>query len=315
MNENEIEIKDYRVEGGEEAAEDKWQQEPAPKRHPYRIHIILFVLTVFTTLIAGALQEGAKVWEDPFLIFKGIPFSFTILSILLTHELAHYFSSRRHGMTASLPYFIPGPPIPPLPIGTFGAVIKTNPPIPNKRALLDIGVSGPLAGFIVSVIAIIIGLNFSRVAPLEEVKGVAIGLGDSLGFKLLSYLVIGTLPDKVDIFLHPIAFAGWFGFFVTAMNLLPIGQLDGGHVVYAVLGKWHRLVSISMVILLFILGYMSWPGWYLWGFLTTVLGTRHPPVFQPNIELDKRRKIIAWITLIVFILTFTPEPFKIMEMQ
>ncbi|MBI5042632.1 MAG: site-2 protease family protein [Nitrospirae bacterium] len=313
MNENEIEIKEYRVEG-EEIAEDKWQQQPAPKRHPYRIHIILFVLTVFTTLIAGALQQGAIPWEEPFSIVKGIPFSFTLISILLTHELAHYFASRRHSMTASLPYFIPGPPIPPLPIGTFGAVIKTNPPIPNKRALLDIGVSGPLAGFIVSVAAIVIGLNFSRVVPLEEVKGITIGLGDSLGFKLLSYLVIGTLSDKANIFLHPIAFAGWIGFFVTAMNLLPIGQLDGGHVVYAVLGRWHRIVSISMVGLLFILGYMSWPGWYLWGFLTTILGTRHPPVFHPNIELDKRRKIIAWITLIVFILTFTPEPFKIVEM-
>lgn len=313
MNENEIEIKDYKVEG-EDIAEDRSQQQPTQKKHPYRIHIILFVLTVFTTLIAGALQEGAKLLESPSSITKGIPFSFTLISILLTHELAHYFASRSHGMTASLPYFIPGPPLPPM-IGTFGAVIKTNPPIPDRRALFDIGVSGPLAGFIVSVIAIVIGLKFSRVAPLEEVRGVTVMLGDSLGFKLLSYLTVGALPDKADIFLHPIAYAGWIGFFVTAMNLLPIGQLDGGHVVYAVLGRWHRIVSISMVVLLFILGYMSWPGWYLWGFLTTVLGTRHPPVFQPNIELDKRRKIIAWITLIVFILTFMPEPFKIMEMQ
>ncbi|MEK6679045.1 MAG: site-2 protease family protein [Nitrospirota bacterium] len=313
MNENEIEIKDYKVEG-EDIAEDRSQQQPTQKKHPYRIHIILFVLTVFTTLIAGALQEGAKLLESPSSITKGIPFSFTLISILLTHELAHYFASRSHGMTASLPYFIPGPPLPPM-IGTFGAVIKTNPPIPDRRALFDIGVSGPLAGFIVSVIAIVIGLKFSRVAPLEEVRGVTVMLGDSLGFKLLSYLTVGALPDKADIFLHPIAYAGWIGFFVTAMNLLPIGQLDGGHVVYAVLGRWHRIVSISMVVLLFVLGYMSWPGWYLWGFLTTVLGTRHPPVFQPNIELDKRRKIIAWITLIVFILTFMPEPFKIMEMQ
>lgn len=314
MNENEIEIKDYKVEGEEEAAEDKWQQELPPKRHPYRIHIILFVLTVFTTLIAGALQEGAKPWENLASIIKGIPFSFTLISILLTHELAHYFASRSHGMTASLPFFIPGPPIPPM-IGTFGAVIKTNPPIPDRRALFDIGVSGPLAGFIVSVIAIVIGLKFSRVAPLEEVSGLTVMLGDSLGFKLLSYLTVGALPDKADIFLHPIAYAGWIGFFVTAMNLLPIGQLDGGHVVYAVLGRWHRIISISMVVLLFVLGYMSWPGWYLWGFLTTVLGTRHPPVFYPNIELDSRRKIIAWVTLIVFILAFTPEPFKIVEIK
>ncbi len=313
MNENEIEIKDYKVEG-EDIAEDRRQQEPAHKKHPYRIHIILFALTVFTTLIAGALQEGAKPWENLASIIKGVPFSFTIISILLTHELAHYFASRRHGMTASLPYFIPGPPLPPM-IGTFGAVIKTNPPIPDRRALLDIGVSGPLAGFIVSVIAIVIGLKFSRVAPLEEVRGVTVMLGDSLGFKLLSYLTVGALPDKADIFLHPIAYAGWLGFFVTAMNLLPIGQLDGGHVVYAVLGRWHRIISISMVIMLFVLGYMSWPGWYLWGFLTTVLGTRHPPVFYQNIELDSRRKVIAWVTLIVFILAFTPEPFKIVEMQ
>ncbi len=314
MNGDEIEIKDYRVEGEETAEGSRGQHVPLKKRHPYRIHIILFVLTVFTTLVAGALQEGAIPWENPFSIVKGIPFSFTLISILLTHELAHYFASRRHGMTASLPYFIPGPPLPPM-IGTFGAVIKTNPPIPDRRALFDIGVSGPLAGFIVSVIAIIIGLKLSRIAPLEEVKGFTVVLGDSLGFKLISYLVIGTLPDKADIFLHPIAYAGWIGFFVTAMNLLPIGQLDGGHVVYAVLGRWHRIVSISMVVLLFILGYMSWPGWYLWGFLTTVLGTRHPPVFYPNIELDKRRKVIAWITLIVFFLTFTPEPFKLMELQ
>ena len=144
---------------------------------------------------AGALQEGAKPWENLASIIKGVPFSFTIISILLTHELAHYFASRRHGMTASLPYFIPGPPIPPM-IGTFGAVIKTNPPIPDRRALLDIGVSGPLAGFIVSVIAIVIGLKFSRVAPLEEVSGFTVMLGDSLGFKLLSYLTVGALPDR-----------------------------------------------------------------------------------------------------------------------
>jgi membrane-associated protease RseP (regulator of RpoE activity) len=312
MNEDEIEIKDYRVEEEDAPEEKGWSHNAAKRRHPYRIHIILFLLTIFTTLIAGALQEGAKLLEEPSSIIKGLPFSFTLIAILLAHEFAHYFASRRHGMIASLPYFIPGPPIPPM-IGTFGAIIKTNPPIRDKKALLDIGVSGPLAGFIVSVIAIAVGLKLSRTVSLGDLKDV-IALGNSMGFKLLSYLVIGELPDKVDIVLHPVAYAGWIGFFVTALNLLPIGQLDGGHVTYALFGIFHRFISLSMVGILLIMGYVSWPGWYFWGFLTLLLGTKHPPLLYPDIPLDRRRKVIAWMTFIVFLLTFMPEPFRILEL-
>lgn len=289
-------------------------------------HIILFILTVVSTLIAGALQKGINILEEPWRIIEGIPFSVSLLAILLTHELSHFFASRRHHTHATLPYFIPAPSI----IGTFGAFIKMKSPIRTREALIDIGASGPIGGFIVALVVTVIGLAHSEVVTL---KGSEVGLllGDSILFSALTKAVLGSLPEGKDVMLSPVAFAGWIGFFVTSMNLLPIGQLDGGHIAYALLGeKNHRKASIFFATILALAGigrlylYSSfftgtpfgvlrdylWEGWAVWAFLLYMLGLRHPPVLFWEEPLDRRRRFIGWLSLLIFILTFTPVPFR-----
>ena len=283
-------------------------QHEVRQRPKLLVPLILFILTVFTTIIAGALQKGVNPFQEPLRLIEGIPFSLTLLTILLTHELGHFFASRTHGVQASLPYFIPAPP--PFLAGTFGAVIKTRSPIMDKRALLDIGAIGPLAGFLTSIVVTVIGLNFSTIITIPEEKEV-LGLGSSLIFSILSYLVIGPVPEGQDILLNPIAFAGWIGFFITSLNLLPIGQLDGGHIIYAVFGKWHRLISITMIVTLTVFGIFTWQGWLFWAILVTLLGIKHPPLMEGQIALDRKRKIIGWLSLAVFVLTFIPLPIAI----
>ena len=275
------------------------------KKMPW-LHITLFLLTFMSTLLVGAIHEGVDIIRDPSDIYKGLPFSVTLLVILLSHEFAHYIFSRKHHVDATLPYFIPAPTL----FGTLGAFIKMKSPITTKNALMDIGASGPIAGFIVSVIATIVGLSLSKVMPV--VKGVEmIKLGDSLLFAGLSKLIIGNYSGNQDIFLHPIAFAGWIGFFVTSLNLLPIGQLDGGHIAYALLGKRHALVSKILIAVLAVLGIFVFEGWIVWAVLLIILGIKHPPVIESYVPLDPKRKIAGFSALIIFILTFTPVPITI----
>ena len=271
--------------------------------------LALFLATVLTTVASGAMQQGADILSDPHELVKGIPFSVSLLLILGIHELGHYVTSRRHGVATTLPIFIPGPPFPPM-IGTFGAVIRIKSPITTRAALVDIGASGPLAGFVVALFVTFWGLEHSTVVPRGMAEG-SLGLGSSLSFKLLSYLAVGPVPDTHDILLNPVAFAGWIGMFVTAMNLLPIGQLDGGHLVYALLGPRHRVVSIGMIAILAILGFWAWPGWFVWAALISIIGMRHPPVEDQHIPMDPRRRLIAIATIAVFVLTFIPSPFYI----
>lgn len=269
-------------------------------------HIILFFATLFTTLFFGAIQKGIdplEVFKD-LNILKGIPFSFTLLSILGGHELAHYLASRRHGISATLPYFIPAPNI----IGTFGAVIKMKAPIKDRRALLDIGAAGPLSGFVIATVAVAVGLGYSRV-ELSSPETPSFKLGSSILFDLLVRVVLNIDPNDYDIFLHPIAFAGWIGLFVTSLNLLPVGQLDGGHIIYAISDKWHWVSSKLIIPTLFLLGFLGWTGWYFWAILLIFLGTRHPPLTYPFIPLNKRRRKIGLLCLAIFILTFSPVPF------
>jgi len=275
---------------------------------PHRLtplHILLFILTFMTTLLAGAILNGVIPWQNPGKLYLGLPFSLTLLLILLTHELSHYFMSRRHNVSATLPYFIPAPSI----IGTFGAIIKMKPPILDRRSLIDIGASGPIGGFIVAVIAVIIGLNYSEIKSVEELQG-GISLGNSILFHLLTKIVLNIEPDKYDILLHPVAFAGWIGLLVTSFNLLPIGQLDGGHITYALLGEKHQWVAKGTIPILIILGILFWEGWIIWAFLVVLIGCKHPPVVYPQIQLDKKRRLIGWIAFIIFILTFTPMPVR-----
>jgi membrane-associated protease RseP (regulator of RpoE activity) len=258
-----------------------------------------------TTLLAGAMLSGVIPWQNPEKIYLGLPFSLTLLFILLTHELSHYFMSCRHNVSATLPYFIPAPSI----IGTFGAIIKMQPPIPDRRSLIDIGASGPIGGFIVAVIAVIIGLNYSEIKSVEELRG-GISLGSSILFYFLTKIVLNIDPDKYDILLHPVAFSGWIGLLVTSLNLLPIGQLDGGHITYALFGEKHQWVSKGTIPILVVLGILYWSGWIIWAFLLVLIGYRHPPVVYPTIELDRRRKLMGWVCFIIFILTFTPMPVR-----
>jgi membrane-associated protease RseP (regulator of RpoE activity) len=274
----------------------------------------LFVATVFTTLWAGAYATNADpflgAWRflvnNPAALWKGVPFAATLLGILVTHEFGHYLLSRVHRVPASLPLFIPGPPHF---IGTFGAIIRMRGPILSRKALFDIGVAGPIAGFVVAVIALIIGLRWSTVVVDQELYGLR--LGEPLLLQFFSWLVIGVIPQGYDVVLHPVAFAAWFGLFVTSLNLIPIGQLDGGHVAYALWGSRQRSIALAVVPILLILGFIGWPGWFLWAGMAGVLGLAHPPVLDPDTLLGRTRIWIGWAAMAIFALTFAPIPFSV----
>lgn len=277
-------------------------KEEKARKLPF-VHIILFLITLFCTLIAGTLQQGISPLEHPWLIWKGIPFSFTLLLILGTHEFGHYFISRKHHIDVTLPYFIPAPSF----IGTFGAFIKMKSPIMDRRILLDVGAAGPLAGMCVSVPVLLVGLYLSEIR--YETVETGFSLGSSILFYLMSWIVHGFMPDNTNLILHPIAFSGWIGLLVTCLNLLPVGQLDGGHVAYAIIGPKQRVVAKVVLIVLVILGVTSWNGWLVWAGILFIMGINHPPVIYEWIPLDKKRKVIGWITISVFVMTFTPVPF------
>lgn len=279
---------------------------PAPRRP--LVHLLLFLATVATTMVAGAVQQGVDPFRHPELLYRGIPFSFTLLLILGTHEMGHYLASRRHHLDVSLPYFIPAPPIPFI-IGTFGAFIRIRSPIRDKRALLDVGCSGPLVGVIISAPLILVGLNLSQVTVTPG-GGEGLILGEPLLFQLLSWLIFGHLSPEHNVILHPVAFAGWIGLLVTALNLMPVGQLDGGHVSYALFPGYHRYVSLGCLALLVGCGLWFWQGWLVWALLLALMGVRHPTPYHYWVPLDCPRKILGIITILVFLLSFTPEPFK-----
>lgn len=268
------------------------------------IHIVLFTLTFLTTVAAGAFQKGIDLTTEPGRIWEGLPFSITLMLILLSHELSHYFASRAHNTRATLPYFVPAPTF----FGTFGAFIKMTSPIMNRRALVDIGASGPIVGFVVSIVACAAGLTRSEMVFTGGEQPV-FGLGESLVFSLLVRVFVGVPPEGYDILLHPVAFAGWIGLFVTFLNLMPIGQLDGGHVAYALLGWRHRFLSMALVGFLAIVGTFYWLGWAFWAVLMLVLGLRHPPVMHWEAPLDPKRRFVGAAALVIFIITFLPQPF------
>jgi len=275
-----------------------------------RVHWILFLLTVFTTLLAGAIMEGAQILDNPLDLIKGVPFSFTLMFILGTHEFGHYYYAQKHKVEASLPFFIPAPPFLFL-IGTFGAFIKIKSPIYRKDALLQIGAAGPIAGFIIAVPALILGLFLSDIVEKSDIQGALI-LGDSILMKILTWVTHPELMESQDIMLHPIAFAGWIGLLVTMLNLLPIGQLDGGHVAYAMLGEKQKLIGQAAFILLVPLSFLS-INWLIWGLLLLLLmrTVKHPPIQDIHIPLSESDKRIGYICLLIFILCFIPAPFKI----
>lgn len=301
-----------RLSSLEDSEEDEWVEDERPGFSALLLPGLLFLLTVFTVLWAGAYQTNTNPlvgpWnflvDDPGSLWKGIPFAATLLGILVTHELGHYVLSRLHGVPTSLPLFVPG-----LPhfVGTFGAIIRMRAPLTDRRALFDIGVAGPIAGFVVAVIALVIGLRLSTVVPVQGNYGMH--LGEPLLLQFASWVVIGPLPPTADVILHPVGFAAWFGLFITSLNLLPIGQLDGGHVAYALLGERQRSVAVALVPILMVFGWLGWKGWFLWVGLAGLMGLAHPPVRNPGRELGAARVLIGWIALLIFAVTFSWEPF------
>ena len=275
-----------------------------------KLHLGLFLATVLTTLLAGAMMEGAQIFSNPLEITKGIPFSFTLLLILGCHEFGHYYYAMKHNVDATLPYFIPAPPFLFL-IGTFGAFIKINSPIYRRDALLQIGAAGPIAGFIIAVPALILGLLLSTVVAVDS-EQVGIILGDSILMKILTAIIHPGLPENMDILLHPMAFAGWIGLLVTMLNLLPIGQLDGGHIAYAMLGDKHKKLAKAAFLALIPLSFLSL-NWLIWGLLILVLmrTTKHPPIQDIYTPLSAQNQNIGYACLVIFILCFIPAPFQV----
>jgi membrane-associated protease RseP (regulator of RpoE activity) len=327
---------------------DKGQQvvylvprKPDPKPSRISTNIVLFVLTVFSVMLVGMQPEGsppaglpgqALYWAGALL--TGLPYAVSLLSILLAHEFGHYLMSRHHNTRATLPYFIPLP-FPPL--GTMGAAILMQGTPKNKRVLFDIGVAGPLAGMVVAIPVLLLGLRLSHLDVVKPVAG-AIGMeGNSLLYLAAKYLTFGRfLPapasfgqlsplaywlkyfftgrpiplGATDVYLNPVAFAGWAGLLVTALNLIPAGTLDGGHVVYSWFGE--RASKTFPIILLALLGLgLFWNGWWIWAVLLLWLGRVHAEPLDQITRLDPARIAVAVLTLAIFIVTFSPVPFSV----
>jgi membrane-associated protease RseP (regulator of RpoE activity) len=269
-----------------------------------RTPVLLFVLTLASTFVAGGLKRG----EGGRLILsleEGMSYSVPVILILLGHEMGHYLMSRRYGIRATLPFFLP---FPFSPFGTLGAVIRMKSSIPSRRALFDVGVAGPLVSFVLSVPAIVIGLKLSHVIPASEVGPEANRLGTPLLFTLVQGWVLGEVPDSSDVLLHPLGFAGWAGLFVTALNLLPVGQLDGGHITYALFGRRSRLVYVIAIAVMAFITIFYYPGWMILLVLFVLFGLRHPAPLDDGTPLDGKRRIVGAVMLVILFLSFTPAP-------
>jgi len=282
----------------------------APPRDRPLLHVGLLLLTALTTTVAGASWEAGAALGTLRGLAAGLPFSLTLLAILATHESGHYLMCRRHRVNASLPYFLPAPPWF-FPLGTFGAFIRIRARFPDRRALFDIGAAGPWAGAVVAVAALVVGLRLSTVRPGLLEHGGVLKLGDSLLTAGLTRLVLDA--DPTSVVPHPVAFAGWLGLLITCLNLLPAGQLDGGHVLYAVFRSRTRIVPVLLVAFMVWLGWSGWPGWIVWALiLTLMLGLGHPATLDDWEPLGHGRTLGALASLLLFLVTFVPEPFKIL---
>jgi membrane-associated protease RseP (regulator of RpoE activity) len=302
----------------------RWKIEPRKRWYnSLPFHGALFLLTVLTTLIVGthialnyaqnlpvfdwdvSLAFFRELWRQPQLLLLGVPFSFTLLGILLAHELGHYLTCRHYGIRASYPYFFPAPTL----IGTLGAFIRIKSAIVNRRELFDIGVSGPIAGFVLAIPALLAAIFLAK-GNMPANTPDSISLGNPLALTLLTRLFRNGV-DPAAIIRHPVGCAAWVGLFATALNLLPVGQLDGGHILYAVLGDKCRNISRGFFLVLLPLGILCWYGWIAWAVILFFLGLRHPRVIEPVEPLGRGRKILALFAAVMLVLTFLPTPFSI----
>lgn len=308
-------------------------------QHPL-FHLLLFLITFITTVIAGT--EWATGTNGPYdlsALLIGLPYSLSALFILATHEFGHYFAAKFHKVKATLPYFIPIPPIPQFfNFGTMGAVIKTKSEIPTNKAMFDIGVAGPIAGFIASLIVLIYG--FTHLPPVDYILAIhpdyfqpdygkntiTLQFGNNLLFVFLQNLLTESgdfIPPMTEVYHYPYLMTGWFGLLITSMNMIPVGQLDGGHIVYSMFGsKIQEAVASVSLICLVILGSLGvvdsllelnigfgWSGWIFWAIiLFLIIKVKHPPVRNFS-ELDSNRKMIGYLSLFILFISFSPTPF------
>ena len=283
------------------------------------LHVVLFVATVLSTMLIGSGHYASYVTDfgvheltlsTRALLLRGSWYSGTILAILGCHELGHYFACRYYDVDASLPFFLPAPFFPLT--GTLGAFIRIREPIPSKRMLFDIGIAGPIAGFLVAVPALFLGMWMSRVVVFPSGTD-GLELGEPLLFKAATWLIWGAIPDGYTVNLHPIAFGAWFGLLATALNLFPIGQFDGGHISYAVLGRKSSQVTLVAIGCAAVLIFFSM-SWLVWTVLAIVMlflfGRHHPRTFDEDVPLDIGRQRLALFAVVMFILCFTPAPIE-----
>lgn len=302
--------------------------EYAAPRHRYWLHALLLLLTLGTTTIVGAglahsfararpfnfdadLAIYGNMWRDPSILLDGLPFSLTLLFILMAHEMGHYLAARYYRVDATLPFFIPAPTL----IGTFGAFIRIRSAILSRRILFDIGIAGPLAGFAALILPLIVGVSLSKIVPGIGQRGDVI-FGTPPFLRFFEWIVFPGTPVR-DIYLHPVARAAWVGLLATALNLLPIGQLDGGHILYAFVGEKTRMLSRIFVAALaglgifqlftsdYTMGYM----WLFWALVLFFVAFRHPSIIDPN-PLSPARRWLGLVALIVFLLSFTVAPIR-----
>jgi len=279
------------------------------RRFPW-LNMLLFLVTCISTILAGALQEGIDIFGNPSFILKnplrvfmaGLPFSLSLLIILLFHEFGHYIAARMHRVNVTLPYFIPAPNI----IGTFGAFIKSKSAFMDRKQLLDVAAAGPLAGLVIAIIVLTVGTMHSPIVPIPEGSS-AMLFGDSLLHRLITALVKGPIPGGHALMLNSVAFAGWVGLLVTMFNLLPIGQLDGGHIMYALFGKAQKGLAYLAMLGLLVLSYW-WSGWAIWLILTFLMRPVHPPTLLDEVPIGPWRRSLGYLSIAAFILCFMPVP-------
>jgi membrane-associated protease RseP (regulator of RpoE activity) len=284
------------------------------------LNVLLFILTLGSTFLVGLNWSASYIYaqaagpagaapphplQDPRVLVLSLVYTVVLLVILTGHEMGHYLACRKYGLSATLPFFIPAPTL----IGTMGAFIRIRSPITAKRTLFDVGAAGPLAGFVLSVPILGIGLALSRVVPALP-RDQALIFGEPLLVKLFSAVVFGRIGPGLDVLLHPVAFAGWVGLLVTAINLFPIGQLDGGHILYAVFGSRAKIAGRAFLALFVVMGVFFWAGWLLWAGLILILGVKHPPIWDEGASLGRARTIRAVLVLAVFVVSFIPAPIE-----
>ena len=277
------------------------------KREPRTRYVVLFCITLLTTTLAGAyLPEGATLWDLHRWLPTGLWYSLPVLAILGAHEFGHYFACVYYRVNASLPYFLPLP----LPLfGTLGAVIRIRQPIPSKQALFDIGIAGPIAGFVVAVPVLVAGMAMSTVGPMPT-DSMGLEFGEPPLLRLVAWFVLGEIPQDHTIYLHPTGMAAWFGMLATALNLFPIGQLDGGHITYAALPRYSTPITVIAAACVVFLAIFVSPSWSLWAVMTVAmvwfLGPRHPRVWDEEVPLSRGRVLLALFAVLMFLLCFTP---------